>query len=556
MISPPYQRTWSTLCLTLALFALPCCLLLADSRPNIVLIMVDDMGFSDLGCYGGEIETPNIDRLAAGGVKFSQFYNSGRCCPTRATLMTGLHPHQVGIGHMTLPPNAKRKKDAPPAYEGLINRDCVTIAEVLGTAGYTTLMTGKWHLGAHDQDCWPLQRGFSKYYGCLAGGTCFFAPKQPREIRLGNEPETELQSTTDRPYYVTDAFTDYAIRFIEEADAESEAPYFLYLAYTAPHWPIQAHEEELAKYRGRYRKGWDQLRKERYQRQFELGLIDPDWALSPRDAKVPAWESLDEQKQDEMDLRMALYAAMVDRVDQNIGKLIDCLKRQGEFDNTLIVFLSDNGACAEGGILGNGEVYDREARNSRFGVISYGRAWANLSSTPYRLYKHFAHEGGACTPFFMHWPDRISPHEGWYRAPAQLIDVLPTCLEVADAAYPGTFKGKTIPPLDGISLTPAFENKPLARQQPIFIEHETNAFVRDGNWKLVGRSVAAKRGVVKGKWELYDMTADGTELNNLASKHPGVVQKYDAQWRDWANRIGVYPKVVGKPQQTRNTKNK
>lgn len=524
----------------------------AVSRPNIVLIMVDDMGFSDLGCYGGEIETPHIDRLAERGVKFSQFYNSGRCCPTRATLMTGLHPHQVGIGHMTLPPKRKKNKNALPAYQGYLNQDCVTIAQVLRASGYTTLMTGKWHLGTHDKDCWPEQRGFSKYYGCLSGGTCYFSPKAPRGITLGNSPVTNLESTTDRPYYVTDAFTDHAIRFIDESNSESDAPFFLYLAYTAPHWPIQAHEEELTKYRGKYRAGWDELRKHRYQRQIDLGLIDPSWELTPRDSQVPAWDSLGGKKQDEMDLRMALYAAMIDRVDQNIGKLIECLKASGEFENTLIVFLSDNGACAEGGILGNGEVYDRQKRNSYFGTISYGRAWANLSSTPYRLYKHFAHEGGSCTPFIMHWPDRISPRADWYRSPAQLIDVFPTFLELADAKYPEHHEGHDIPPLEGISLSPALDREPLERDQPIFIEHETNAFVRDGQWKLVGRNVARKKGVVADSWELYDMKSDGTEMINLADKRSEIAKKMDAQWRDWSNRVFVYPKVV--PSKNTNRK--
>ncbi len=518
------------------------------ARPNIVLIMVDDMGFSDLGCYGGEVQTPNIDALAAGGVRFSQFYNSGRCCPTRATLMTGLHPHQVGIGHMTEAPNGRHSAE-PPAYQGHLNDRCVTIAEVLRDAGYTTLMAGKWHLGYHDSECWPLQRGYQKYYGCISGATNYFNPRQPRGITWGNQVDEQLASTTDRRYYTTDAFTDHAIRFIDETTAENSAgslgegdrPFFLYLAYTAPHWPIQAHNEDLAKYRGKYRIGWDRLREQRRRRQVELGLIDPEWELSPRDADVPAWDSLDESKQDEMDLRMALYTAMIDRVDQNVGKLVAHLKETGQFENTLILFLSDNGACAEGGILGGGNVLDEEKRNES-GFVSYGQAWANASSTPYRLYKHYTHEGGACTPFFMHWPQRIASRDEWFRDPAQLIDVMPTLIEAAGASYPADREGNVVPPLDGLSLAPAFDGEPLERPSPIFIEHENNASARTPQWKLVGRGVAGRKGVIDKKWELYDMRTDGTEMHNVIAEHPEVAENLATQWGEWAARVGVYPK--------------
>ena len=556
MLHPLNSRTTLGLGLSLISSLLLGSEVAAESRPNIVLIMVDDMGFSDLGCYGGEIDTPHIDALAASGVKFSQFYNSGRCCPTRATLMTGLHPHQVGIGHMTLPPNKQENPNVPPAYQGFLNEDCFTVAEVLRESGYTTLMTGKWHLGHHREECWPMQRGFEKYYGIISGGANFFNPRSPRGVTSGNSPVESLKSTTERRYYLTDAFTDHAILFVTQTLKEESSPFFLYLAYTAPHWPLHAHDEDLAKYRGRYRDGWDELRQQRYQRQVDLGLIDSSWELSPRDDKVPAWESLDEAKQEEMDLRMALYAAMVDRVDQNVGKLISTLKDQDQLKNTWIIFLSDNGACAEGGVLGGGEVLDARKRNSKFGVISYGRAWANLSSTPYRLYKHFAHEGGTCTPFIMHWPDRISPRVTWYRQPAQLIDIFPTILEVAEATYPIDHPERDAPPLEGISLVPSFLGQPLQRNNPIFVEHENNAFLRDGKWKLVGRNVARKQGVVRSQWELYDLHADGTELQNLAADRPQIVSNYDAQWRDWADRSSVYPKVPSNKKSPRaeNTK--
>lgn len=514
-------------------------------RPNVVLIMVDDMGFSDIGCYGGEIQTPNIDALAAGGVRFDQFYNSGRCCPTRATLLTGLHPHQAGIGHMTLTPTA-RPGNRPANYQGFLNRNCVTIAEALGGSGYKTIMAGKWHLGMHDQSVRPMQRGFDKFYGSLAGATRFFNPVHPRGMSMGNEKLEKPESTTDEAFYTTDAFTDHAITFIREHEkAAPEQPFFLYLAYTAPHWPLQAFEDDIAKYRGKYKGGWEALRQSRYRRQIELGLIDADWQLSDPEENTPAWDSLSADKQDEMDLKMAIYAAMIDRVDQNIGKLVDSLKSQDAFDNTLILFLSDNGGCAEGGLLGRGEFRDVEKRNLESGN-NYGAAWANASNTPMRLYKHFNHEGGVATPFFMHWPNRIEPQSDWYREPAQLIDVMPTLLDVTEADYPKQFESNDILPLDGVSLRPAFNSKSLGRDEPIFVEHENNAMARDGKWKLVGRGVAGPKSVAFAKWELYDMDSDRTETNNLAKQMPAKVKELASKWNAWSERVGVYPKPVRK----------
>lgn len=513
-------------------------------RPHIILIMVDDMGFSDPGFQGGEIETPNLDQLATGGVRFSQFYNSGRCCPTRATLMTGLHPHQTGIGWMTVPPAKPERSKEPPAYQGHLNRECVTIAEVLRENGYATLMTGKWHLGFNDQDDWPLQRGFEKYYGCIAGATNFFQPEGERGMFSGNE-SVDPVSTTDEAFYTTDAFTDHGIRFLrEEFENEAKRPAFLYLAYTAPHWPLQAFEDDIARYRGKYRGGWEKLRQDRYQRQIELGLIDANWPLSPQTPGIPDWESLDEKQQDEMDLKMAVYAAMVDRVDQNIGKLISFLKESGTYENTLIFFLSDNGACQEGGMLGRGEFYDVEKRNKQ-AANSYGEAWANAGSTPFRYYKHFVHEGGAATPFFMHWPDTIAPMEDWYDEPGQLIDIMPTILDVAGATYPDR---EDIHGIDGRSLRPSFTGKSIKRQEPIFIEHETNASIREGKWKLVGKEVALLSGTHEEHWELYDMEADRTETVNLVRVHPDKARELAAKWEKWAARVRVYPRGRQSPR--------
>lgn len=519
----------------------------AAERPNVILIMVDDMGFSDLGYHGSEIDTPNIDALAAGGVRFSQFYNSGRCCPTRATLMTGLHPHQTGIGWMTQPPGSRRGEREPPAYQGHLNEQCVTIAEVLKEDGYATLMAGKWHLGAGDRSDWPMQRGFEKYYGCVTGATRFFHPDGDRGISLGNEPLDSPASTTDEAFYTTDAFTDYAIQFVDEHQKKRAVdPFFLYLAYTAPHWPLQAFEDDIAKYRGKYKEGWDKLRESRYAKQIELGLIKKDWPLSPRTPGIPDWDALDEKKRDEMDLKMAIYAAMVDRIDQNIGKLIENLKADGAYENTLILFLSDNGACQEGGMLGRGEFFDIEKRNLESGN-SYGEAWANAGSTPFRYYKHYTHEGGSATPFFMHWPEKIEPRNDWYPDPGQLIDIMPTILDVAGATYPEKMRKNDIPALDGVSLRPAFGAQSLDRPDPIFLEHETNASVREGKWKLVGKEVSMLAGTNQKQWELYDMAADRTEVHDLSASNAEKVGELSSLWEEWATRVGVYPRGKSSP---------
>ncbi|WP_411845105.1 arylsulfatase [Roseibacillus persicicus] len=516
----------------------------ATERPNIILIMVDDLGFSDLGYMGGEIETPHLDALARNGVRFSSFYNGARCCPSRATLMTGLHPHQTGIGHMTNSPD-KQRDAQPEAYQGYLNRNCATLAELLKPAEYATLMTGKWHLGFHEKERWPRQRGFDQFYGCITGATRFFYPEAPRDITLDNTPLVNPPSTTDEAFYTTDAFTDYAIRFITEHENRSEQPFFLYLAYTAPHWPLQAFEDDIAKYRSKYRIGWDTLREQRYQRQIELGLIDSKWKLSPRPGKVPAWNTLTEEKKDEMDLKMAVYAAMVDRVDQNIGKLVSSLKEQELFEDTLILFLSDNGACQEFSVLGNGEFRDVEKRN-RNHANTYGQAWANAGSTPFRYFKHHAHEGGTATPFFLHWPKEIAPAKDWYRSTAHINDIVPTLLDVAGAEYPSERMGKKLPSLSGISLRPSFISQPLERKNCIALEHQQNASLREGNWKLVGEQVVGQESPLAKKWELYDLSQDRTELNNLAQTHPEKVEELVAKWFRWAQETRVYPRPLSK----------
>ncbi len=501
------------------------------SKPNIILIMSDDMGFSDLGTYGGEVETPNLDRLAQRGVKFTQFYNTARCCPTRASLITGLYPHQTGIGHMTNPPNSKNHDLGLPAYRGFLNKNNVTIAEVLKQNGYSTLMTGKWHLGMETEDLWPLQRGFDHYYGILAGASNYFEPEGQRGITLQNE-QIEV---TDPNFYTTDAFTDHALQFIDKSqEKDNKAPFFLYLAYTAPHWPLQAKKEDIDKYRNLYAKGWGALREERFQRMQQMGLLEPNTKLSDQDSRD--WDSLSKEKQDEMILRRAIYSAQIDRMDQNIGKLIDHLESKGLRDNTLIIFLDDNGACAEGGMLGGGPSSQLETKEGYF--LSYGQAWANASNTPFRKYKHWLHEGGIATPLIINWPGHIAPSDQGkvIRNYGFLPDIMATIVEVSKAKYPSNFNGNTIPPMEGESLLPLLEgSEDQVHKQPIFWEHEGNKAVRLGDFKLVMEWQPDN----KGTWELYNLAEDRSETNNLALQNPDKVDELSRLWSQWAVNKGV-----------------
>lgn len=504
-------------------------------RPNIVLIMSDDMGYSDIGAFGGEVKTPNLDRLAEKGLRFTQFYNAARCCPTRASLMTGCYPHQAGIGHMTNPPsNAQGHNYGLPEYQGYLNRNTVTIAEVLKEAGYATLMTGKWHLGYFGKDKWPLQRGFDKFYGIIAGASNFFNPVAPRGLTLGNEsvlPEGE-------EYYTTDAFTDYAIRFMEENKREnSTKPFFLYLAYTAPHWPLHAPQEDIEKYKGRYKAGWSSLRQERYARMKQMGIMDPAWELSPQDARE--WNSLSEEKKVEMDLRRAIYSAMIDRMDQNIGRVVSSLETMGVLDNTVIIFLNDNGACAEFSELGSGPKEQLETKEGY--VLSYGKAWANASNTPYREYKHWVHEGGISSPFIVHWPAGVAPALSGQVISnnyAFLPDIMATCLDLAEASYPSVYDGKNIVPTSGKSILPVLQggNRPI-HEEPIFWEHEGNRAVRLGKYKLVSKWEEGQQD----NWELYDMEKDRTEMHDLAGVLPEIVEKLSDSYVEWAQKNNVLP---------------
>jgi len=512
------------------------------SRPNIILVLVDDMGFSDLGCTGSEIRTPHIDSIARNGWLLSAMYNCARCCPTRAALLTGLYPHKAGVGHMGA-------NLGSPAYQGYLRNDSATIAEVLRLAGYRTLMSGKWHVGgdfwARLVDSWrvgdvdhptPCQRGFDRFYGIVDGVTHFFSPHYIME----DDRRAEV-SPTD--FYFTDAITDHALKMIDESVA-ADQPFFLYLAHAAPHWPLHAHEEDIARYQGVYNGGWDALRAQRYEEMRAKGILQQAWDLSPRDEGAPAWGEV--TVKDWEAERMAVFAAMIDRMDQNIGRVLANLKRHGIHDDTFILFLSDNGGCAEfmaedgwakfmPDIHNDGRKIELGNRPSlRPGgpltYMSYDLPWANVSNAPFRLFKHWVHEGGIATPLLAQWPARFRPG-GVAHAPAHVVDLMPTILEAAGAAYPSELGGHQIQPTDGESLLPLLDGKAWTRQQPIYWEHEGNSAVRVGDFKLVRRHGR--------DWELYDMEKDRTELTNLAGRNRPLEDRLKKDYQGWAEAAGV-----------------
>jgi len=514
---------------------------LAADRPNILLIMSDDMGYSDLGCYGGIAKTPQLDALAANGVRFTQFYNTARCCPTRASLLTGLYPHQAGVGHMM----EDRGFDG---YRGNLNRQCVTIAEVLRPAGYRNYVCGKWHVtpqrgAGGDRANWPLQRGFDKFYGTLAGAGNFFRPnglcRQNELITMKTDPEYSPER-----YYYTDAISDNAVGFLQQHVAETpDHPFFLYVAYTAAHWPMHALPEDIAKYQSLFDDGYEPHRQARMKKMKELGVISPDSQLST------AAKNWDEVTHKEWEARcMEVYCAMIDNMDRGIGRIVDQLKKNGQWENTVILFLQDNGACAEtigrapdsvSAERSGGGARPRTGPNVMPGpadtYIAYGQGWANVSNTPFREYKHWVHEGGISTPLIAHWPTGISStRQGQLEhQPGHLIDIMATCVELAKADYPSEFQGENIKPREGISLLPALNGMPIERSQPLFWEHEGNRAIREGRWKLVAKSDRP--------WELYDLETDRTELMNLATSHPERVRDLEEKWNAYAERANVLP---------------
>lgn len=532
----------------------------APKRPNILLIVADDVGFSDIGCYGGEVHTPTLDALAKDGLRFTQFYNGSRCCPSRAALLTGLYAHQTGLGDMTADEHL-------PGYRGRIGANCVTLAEVLKSAGYQTYISGKWHVG----NMVPTTRGFDRFYGFYTGYTTnSWNPNQ-----MGLFPPGPMHSYPPGKFYATDAITDYALDFIQQGRQDPAHPWFTYLAYQAAHFPLMAPKEDIAPYVAAYEQGWDKIREARIARIKELGIVSQAATLPPRSlipqpklaaqdgleaTDNPAWDSLAADRRADLAHRMAIYAAMIDHMDRGIGRIVDDLRAHQEFDNTLIIFLSDNGACAEwapygfdlkmhypagDGTKGDGHGFDgdthipsvlhTDAALEEMGQpgssgIGYGSGWANACNTPFRMYKHYDHEGGISAPFIVHWPAGIAD-KGVFRAQVgHVIDLMPTLAEIGGATYPTEFNGNHILPMEGKSLTPAFANQPVPREA-LYWEHEGNKAVRIGDLKLVALSGHP--------WELYDMAQDRVELNDLAASRPDDVKKMAALWDTWAERCNV-----------------
>lgn len=498
-------------------------------RPNILIIMADDMGYSDLGCYGGEVETTNLDQLAREGLRYKQFYNAARCCPSRAALMTGLYPHQAGMGWMAA------ADLGTPEYAGNLNNHAVTIAEVLKTAGYNTYMTGKWHLTNERKidgkvtDNWPAHRGFDRYFGIIPGGANYFTPTVYSNDSAYKAPPG---------FYLTNAISDTSVKYLDEHFARASGkPFFMYVAYTSPHWPLHALKKEIDHYKNRYRQGWDVLRKKRFARQREIGLFGENIEMNPRDSVIQAWEELKPQEQEEMAMRMAIYAAQIDIMDQGIGRIIGELKANGQLDNTLIFFLSDNGACAE--FISSGKSKAVDGTKDTF--ESYRINWANVGSTPFKEYKHYTHEGGIATPLIVHWPGGISRelNNSLVDEYGHITDLMATCVEVSGADYPRRYEGSLIHPLAGKSLVPHFSGGTNHRGQ-VFWEHEANIALRDGKWKMVAKTLQDEEFDPAGL-ELYNMETDPVEMHDLAAEKPELVKEMYAQWMEWAHRIKVFP---------------
>ncbi len=499
----------------------------AADRPNIVVVLVDDLGFSDIGPYGGEVPTPNLDRLAARGVRFTQAYNAARCSPTRASLLTGLYPHQAGMGWLDNRVEANSK-----GIHGRLLPRAVTIAEVLRDAGYFTAMTGKWHLG-QQHGCTPWKRGFQRSLNSRYGEIYFpkeWDRKGTESLFLDGKELPKDSPVFGNDWYSTDLFTEWGLKFVDQARAENK-PFFLYIAQGAVHFPLRAPVETIAKYQGQYLKGWDVLRDQRYTKQLSLGLIDPKWALVPRPPEVPTWVSQAPDNQRRFDQIMAVYAAMIERIDLAMGSLVDGLERRGILEDTLILFLSDNGGNAEGGPPGTTEGTGPMGGPQSHALL--GMDWATLTNTPFRRYKHFTHEGGISTPLIAHWPAGVpAERRGTLeKQPVHVIDIMATAVDLAGASYPREFHGNVIEPMQGVSLRPGLVGNPLVRKEPIFWEHEGNKAVRDGKWKLVLRH--------RQPWQLFDMEADRTELHDLGQQQPERLVKLEAAWNAWAQRTFV-----------------
>ena len=498
----------------------------SSKPPNIIVLLVDDMGWSDIGSYGGEIPTPHLDKLATNGLRFTQFYNTARCSPTRASLLTGQYPHAAGMGYLggKVEPNSR-------GFHGTLLPRAVTLADVLGKLGYLTAVTGKWHLGAMDRSP-PWERGFSHSLVHRAGGV-YFRDQKPRGKKpqrifyLNSKPISfDSKELAEGNWYSTDLFTRWSIRFIDKA-RQDKKPFFLYLPYVAPHFPIMAPKEDVDRFRGQYMQGWEYLRKQRFARQKAMGLIDRSWQLSAPLKDIEDWNTLTDKQKKRYDHMMAVYAASIARVDKSVGALVQYLKDTKQFDNTLILFLSDNGGNAESGPSGRsqGEPLGGPASN-----VFVGMNWAMLQNTPFKMFKHFTHEGGIATPLIAHWPSGIAKDQrgAIVDEPAHLIDIMPTVLEVTGGSYPQRYRDTNILPMLGESVAPVFQGEPHKRQTPIYFEHEGNRAVRHGRWKVVSR--------LGYPWELYDMSKDRTETKNLIKQHPDIANGLIQAYHVWAQR--------------------
>lgn len=504
-----------------------------QAKPNILVILVDDMGYSDLSCYGSEISTPNIDALAYGGLRMTQFYNAARCSPSRAALLTGLYPHQAGMGH-------QNKDWGIASYSGRINQNAVTIAQVLQSKGYSTYQVGKWHVG-NSEAYWPKNKGFNQYLTLIEGAMSYFNqwPWAKGQDTLEMRYNGTAYHTADG-FFATDTFSDTAAVFINRHDQSK--PFFMYLAHVAPHWPLHVKPEDRNLYKGRYDVGWDIIRTARYQRMQQLGIINDKTAFTDKFATVPNWQELSKIEKENWTEKMELYAAVMHRLDVGIGKVVTALKESGQFENTLILLLSDNGACQEDP-LGSWIVYPNDGEQG--GVRSfpaYELPWANVSNTPYRYFKSFLHEGGIRTPFIAHYPAQIKKGQLLNESVGHISDIMPTVLALADVKYPQVFKEREITPMVGASLLPVLlDQKKQVRIKPIFWEHQFNKAMRDGDWKLVSAWRVPGKGRVN-EWELYNLAEDPVELNDVAKNYPDKVAKMTEQYKNWAKEVGAYPK--------------
>jgi arylsulfatase len=536
---------------------------LKSKKPNVIVILADDVGYSDIGCFGSEIKTPNLDRLADNGLRFTHFYNTPRCSPTRASLMTGLYPHQAGMGHLAT------ENFPEPGYLDDLSKNAVTLAEVFQQAGYATYMAGKWHIAKNlsingDKSNWPRQRGFDRFFGTLNGSGSYYDP--------GTLMSNNTFISPGKDFYYTNAITDTAVSFITQH--QTTKPFFFYISYTAGHWPLHAPASEIKKYAGQYDQGWDKTRVERFNKLKKLGIIDSRCILTDRDISIPEWEK--EPMKAWQVKRMEVYAAMIDIMDRGIGQIITALEQKGELDNTIIFYLQDNGACAEpldsniptvpltdgqkilkpysydSVFLDKKPLYTRDGRYIRSGKgvmagdadtwMAYGLEWANVSNTPFRLYKHWTHEGGIASPLIVHWPQGIKAKGQLRTHPSHLIDIMATCIQVAGLDYPSEFKGQAIQPYEGKSLLPAFKNKAIQREY-LFWEHEGNRAIRVGKWKLVSRVKTNKKFTPADDkaWELYDLENDPSEMKNLAMEYPQKTQELVQLWEKQALRTKAKP---------------